>query len=90
MIVPDTFYMVLDVGHVTLAWVVGYQCLGQLYTGLYGWVYSMVSLVWGYYEIALRYLGTSDTYTVFSLKGVIKVEGMVSMGNSTGSSNLGV
>ena len=82
--------MVLDMDHGTLAWVAGYQCLGQLHTGLYGRVYPMVSLVWGHYEVTLRYLGTSDTYTVFSLKGVTKVEGMISMGNSTGSSNLGV
>ncbi|XP_045582722.2 uncharacterized protein gus isoform X2 [Procambarus clarkii] len=60
-VVPDKFYVVLDMDEGTLAFVVEGQYLGVAFRGLKGKkLYPIVSAVWGHCEITIRYIGGLD------------------------------
>lgn len=60
-VVPDKFYVVLDMDEGTLAFVVDGQYLGVAFRGLKGKkLYPIVSAVWGHCEITIRYIGGLD------------------------------
>ncbi|CAF3887233.1 unnamed protein product [Rotaria magnacalcarata] len=57
-VVPDKFYVVLDLEEGTLAYIVDGQYLGVAFNDLKdkGALYPMVSSVWGHCEITMRYI----------------------------------
>ncbi|XP_071514806.1 protein gustavus-like isoform X4 [Panulirus ornatus] len=60
-VVPDKFFVVLDMDEGTLAFVVEGQYLGVAFRGLKGKkLYPIVSAVWGHCEITIRYIGGLD------------------------------
>jgi len=60
-VVPDSFYVVLDMDDGTLAFVVDGQYLGVAFRGLRGKkLYPIVSSVWGHCEITMKYIGGLD------------------------------
>jgi len=60
-VVPDKFFVVLDMDEGTLAFVVDGQYLGVAFRGLKGKkLYPIVSAVWGHCEITIRYIGGLD------------------------------
>ncbi|XP_068226762.1 uncharacterized protein gus isoform X1 [Palaemon carinicauda] len=60
-VVPDKFYVVLDMDEGTLAFVVEGQYLGVAFRGLKGKkLFPIVSAVWGHCEITIRYIGGLD------------------------------
>lgn len=60
-VVPDSFYVVLDMDEGTLAFVVDGQYLGVAFRGLRGKkLYPIVSSVWGHCEITMKYIGGLD------------------------------
>jgi SPRY domain-containing SOCS box protein 1/4 len=60
-VVPDSFYVVLDMDEGTLSYVVDGQYLGVAFRGLKGKkLYPIVSAVWGHCEITLKYIGGLD------------------------------
>lgn len=60
-VVPDKFFMVLDMEEGTLAFVVDGQYLGIAHSGLRGKkLFPMVSTVWGHCEIRIKYVGGLD------------------------------
>ncbi|KAK3877355.1 hypothetical protein Pcinc_017929 [Petrolisthes cinctipes] len=60
-VVPDKFYVVLDMDEGTLAFVVEGQYLGIAFRGLKGKkLYPIVSAVWGHCEITIKYIGGLD------------------------------
>ncbi|XP_054159131.1 protein gustavus-like isoform X3 [Oppia nitens] len=60
-VVPDSFYVVLDMDEGTLAFVVDGQYLGVAFRGLRGKkLYPIVSSVWGHCEISMKYIGGLD------------------------------
>ncbi|XP_074654213.1 protein gustavus-like [Tubulanus polymorphus] len=60
-VVPDSFYVVLDMDEGTLSFIVDGQYLGVAFRGLKGKkLYPIVSAVWGHCEITMRYIGGLD------------------------------
>jgi len=60
-VVPESFYVVLDMDEGTLAFVVDGQYLGVAFRGLKGKkLYPIVSSVWGHCEITIKYIGGLD------------------------------
>ena len=60
-VVPDTFFVVLDMDEGTLSFVVDEQYLGIAFRGLKGKkLYPIVGAVWGHCEITMRYIGGLD------------------------------
>jgi len=60
-VVPDKFFMVLDMEEGTLAFVVDGQYLGVAHGGLRGKkLFPIVSTVWGHCEIGIKYVGGLD------------------------------
>ncbi|XP_064100828.1 protein gustavus-like [Macrobrachium nipponense] len=60
-VVPDKFYVVLDMDEGTLAFVVEGQYLGVAFRNLKGKkLFLIVSAVWGNCEISIRYIGGLD------------------------------
>ena len=60
-VVPDKFYVVLNMDEGTLAFVVEGQYLGIAFRGLKGKkLFPIVSAVWGNCEITIRYIGGLD------------------------------
>jgi SPRY domain-containing SOCS box protein 1/4 len=60
-VVPDTFYVVLDMDEGTLSFIVDGQYLGVAFRGLKGKkLHPIVSAVWGHCEITMRYIGGLD------------------------------
>jgi SPRY domain-containing SOCS box protein 1/4 len=57
-VVPDKFFVVLDLEEGTLAYIVDGQYLGVAFSDLKdkGALYPMVSSVWGHCEITMRYI----------------------------------
>lgn len=57
-VVPDKFFVVLDLEEGTLAYIVDGQYLGVAFSDLKGkgTLYPMVSSVWGHCEITMRYI----------------------------------
>jgi SPRY domain-containing SOCS box protein 1/4 len=57
-VVPDKFYVVLDLEEGTLAYIVDGQYLGVAFSDLKGkgTLYPMVSSVWGHCEITMHYV----------------------------------
>jgi SPRY domain-containing SOCS box protein 1/4 len=69
-VVPESFYVVLDMDEGTLAFVVDGQYLGVAFRGLKGKkLYPIVSSVWGHCEITIKYIGGLDrkSNTFFSI-----------------------
>lgn len=60
-VVPDSFYVVLDMDEGTLSFIVDGQYLGVAFRGIKGKkLYPIVSAVWGHCEITHRYIGGLD------------------------------
>lgn len=57
-VVPDKFFVVLDLEEGTLSYIVDGQYLGVAFSDLKdkGTLYPMVSSVWGHCEITMRYI----------------------------------
>lgn len=72
-VVPDKFFVVLDLEEGTLAYIVDGQYLGVAFSDLKGkgTLYPMVSSVWGHCEITMRYINGLERMFLFCQRNFI-------------------
>ena len=58
VIIPDTFYLILDMDVGTLSFMAADTYLGVAFDNLQGYIlHPMVNAVWGHCEISMKYIG---------------------------------